>query len=313
MMPLFIPDRRNLAPKRFVTNAQGQPIIPGSSLKGLVRGLVETIGPGCWWLFDGTYERGAADYRDKLPQEFQQCPRDGHLCVACRMFGLIRGGTLLLGHVGFEDAICEKPVAHDPIYTPILDAPKPHHTAWYLDSAGRQVAGRKFYFHSSEIRTSREIRRSRRGVELNQHITPIGPDSVFTFSGWFDNLAQDELALLLYALMLEPGMRHKIGYAKPAGLGSIEVRLTRLEFVDYGQRYATPDRGWTVYAGDELEHFMADQVAPHIASQSITLQDLRRIWAWPPAQDVRYGYPTRDWFNQHPRAPISATKDAPRQ
>lgn len=307
LTPLFIPDSRKLSPRRFLTNRQGQHIIPGSSLKGLVRSLVETIGPGCWWLFKGEHE-------DKLPKDFRQCRYQDKLCVACRMFGLIQDGTLLLGHVGFEDAVCEEPRGYDPIYTPILSAPKPRHIAWYLDSTGRQVAGRKFYFHSTEIRALQEIKRSKSGVELNQYIAPVGPDSVFTFSAHFDNLAKDEFGLLLYALALERGMRHKIGYAKPAGLGSVEIALTRLALIDYRRRYTSPNGGKNVYKGNELEDFVQGWVAPYANDEtSVTLRDLRRIWAWPPPEDIQYGYPTEKWFDENPSAPISATIDVPRQ
>ncbi|MGC9396920.1 MAG: RAMP superfamily CRISPR-associated protein [Anaerolineae bacterium] len=307
LTPFFIPRKDNRSPKQFLTNAQRQAVIPGSSLKGLIRSLVETVGYGCWWLFDGTYEGGKANYKSKLPRDFEQCRDASQLCVACRMFGLIKGGTLLLGHVGFDDAVCDAPVPYDTIYTPILDAPKPRHSVWYLGQDGK-VAGRKFYFHSTVIRTLSGIKRSKSGVQLNQYIAPIGANSKFTFSAHFDNLAQDELALLLYALVLEPGMRHKLGYAKPAGLGSVEIALTRLELVDYRQRYTSPDGGRTVYTGAALKTYVDGQIAPYVDDKnSVTLQDLRRIWKWPGRDDLRY--PDRYWFDrpENKNKPISKT------
>ncbi len=54
--PLFVSDPRAIKgdPKRAapsIKNAQGQYILPGSSLKGLFRTLVETLGKGCLTLF----------------------------------------------------------------------------------------------------------------------------------------------------------------------------------------------------------------------------------------------------------------------
>lgn len=307
LTPLFIPSRRNITPKPYITNGNNEAIIPGTSLKGLIRNLVETTGPGCWWLFKGMHS-------DKLPREFQQCRDQKNLCVACRLFGLIQGSTLLLGNVGFEDAICTTPEVDAPMYTPVLNNPKPEHTAWYVDSQSGHVAGRKFYFHNTQIITARDLKQTRSGQKLNQYIVPVASGNTFTFSAQFTSLAKDELCFLLYALALEPTLRHKIGYAKPAGLGSVQIALTHLDLINYTQRYTTPNRGRTTYTGDDLADFVAAQIAPYTTDQnSITLNDLRRIWAWPPPPDVVYGYPTRKWFDENPQAPISATKNAPMQ
>jgi CRISPR/Cas system CSM-associated protein Csm3 (group 7 of RAMP superfamily) len=323
LTPLFIPQTEDLKRKEqllranrpitFARNAAGQYIIPGSSLKGLFRSLVETLGPGCWWLFDGRYRDGV-DYTGKLPPTFKQCPQTEGLCIACRLFGLIKGGTLLLGRVGFDDAVCAQPVPHDSIYTPILVTPKPRYRAWYLDSEEKWVAGRKFYFHFDQIHTGTALRVGRQGVILNSYIHPIGPGSTFTFSMHFTNVAPDDWPVLLYALVLERedwghphNMRHKMGYAKPAGLGSIEVRLTKLTFVDYKRRYIAEDRGITIYEDEELHDYINERINHLIKATSVTLQDLRRIWRWPPAEGVIYRYPILDWFRDHPDAPISET------
>jgi CRISPR/Cas system CSM-associated protein Csm3 (group 7 of RAMP superfamily) len=296
LTPLFIPEHRDIGMRRlpyksFLTDSHGQAIIPGSSLKGLARSLVETIGPGCWWLLK--------EHERRLPRDFKQCTREDKLCVACRMFGLIQGQTLLLGHVGFEDAVCQKAVEHPPFYTIILGSPKAHHTAFYLDPSGERPSGRKFYFHHSTPPVDKGqwlpdgaplVRQPQ-----NAYIKPLDTGSFFTFSAHFDNLAEDELRLLLYALVLEPGMRHKIGYAKPAGLGSVAIALTELECIDYRRRYTSPDRGRTTYTGEALQRFVADQIAPYVKDKtSVTLQDLRRIWAWPGRDDLRY--PSWHWF-----------------
>ena len=295
LTPLFIPSYGQQ--ELHVTNRNREAIIPGTSLKGLIRSLVETIGPGCWWLF-GTGN-------GKLPRPFQQCQNQDKLCVTCRMFGLIQGDTLLLGNVGFEDAVCAECTSDDPMFTPILMGPKPEHS-WYRDNRGN-VVGRKFYFHNTRTIKGRQNPHNRR-------IRPVAPENRFTFSAQFTNLADDELRLLLYALQLEPTMRHKIGYAKPAGLGSVQIELTCLELIDYAQRYTTPSQGKTTYTGDALQEYVAQRIALYTENQtSGTLTDLRRIWAWPPPEDVVYDYPTRRWFDQNPDKPISATNNAPVQ
>lgn len=307
LTPFFIPetDKAKLRFHRykpFLTNREGHALIPGSSLKGLVRSLVETVGYGCWWLFKGVHEH-------RLPPAFHQCPQGEDLCVACRMFGLIQGNTLRMGHVGFDDATCAEPVAHDPIYTIILSSPKPHHAAFYLDMEGG-LAGRKYYFHHStppeDVGGWRPKGAKSQKDAQNQYIKPIGAGSTFSFSAYFSNLDDDELALLLYALVLEPEMRHKLGYAKPAGLGSVEIALTRMRLVDHSVRYTSPDGGLALYEGEALSDYVARQVAPYRAdNDSITLGDLRRIWRWPGRDDLRY--PSWNWFRENPAARLDAT------
>lgn len=317
LTPLFIPNPtksasrylRRIRYERHITNGNRDPIIPGSSLKGLIRNLVETIGYGCWWLFSGEYhdkQRGAVYYGRKLKPDFQPCPNDrGELCVACRMFGLIQGDTSLKGHVGFDDAVCTQPVEHDPFYTIILSAPKPHHQPFYLDKRGN-LAGRKFYFHHSTPPIDREGWRpkdaSSKREAQNQYLRPLGTDSVFTLSAHFDNLAPDELNLLLYALALEKDVRHKIGYGKPAGLGSVHIELTELQMIDYEHRYDGGADGTTVYEGDELASVLTSQLASYRDDEdNVTLQDLRRIWRWPGPDDIQY--PSWQWFQKPENKP----------
>ncbi len=306
--PLFIPDKQTRGPVQFQRNRQNQPIIPGTSLKGLFRSLIETIAPGCWWFFDEDY-RDDVHYGDKLPEKFRRCRTRNELCPACRMFGLIEGKTLLAGNVGFADAVCSNPQTHAPIFTPILDTPKPRHGVWYLDSTQAHLAGRKFYFHAASITTERELKYSRAaGVTLNQHIHPLAAQNEFVFSGHFNNLREDELQLLLYAINLEPTMRHKIGYAKPAGFGSIRVALNRVAVSEPKQRYSRGGNSQAVYEKETLAPFLATKTQRYIDDKnSVTLKDLRRIWAWPPAHQIRY--PNQDWFRDEDnrKKPIAQT------
>lgn len=306
--PLFIPDKQTRGPVQFQRNRRNQPIIPGTSLKGLFRSLVETIAPGCWWFFDEDY-RDDVHYGDKLPQKFRRCRSQNSLCPACRMFGLIEGKILLAGNVGFADAVCSKPQLHPPMFTPILDTPKPRHGVWYLDLMQTHLAGRKYFFHAPNIAQERELKRSREaGITLNQHIHPLAAQNEFVFSGHFGNLHKDELQLLLYVINLEPAMRHKIGYAKPAGLGSIRVTLTRVTIIDPKTRYVRGGANQTVHEGEDVTNYVTRETKKFVDDKtSITLKDLRRIWAWPPVHKI--GYPPQSWFKDETnrRMPIAQT------
>ncbi len=303
LTPLFIRGHttdRSTTPQPFLCSPQSDYIIPGTSLKGLIRYVVETVDGGFFWF---------CTQENKLPSQFRRTSDLEKLDAACRLFGFLNGGQVLAGHVGFEDAICSKHEAHDPIYTPILSTPKPRHEVWYLDEHRRYVRGRKFYFHAQQIRTARGWLppRSHPGNRQNQRIHPIGRESEFVFSGHFSSVLSEDFALLLYALELEPEMRHKMGYAKPAGLGSVEIRLTQLELVDKVTRYRAGADGITCLEGNKLRQYIQKRIKPYTENRtSRTLQDLRRIWHWPPQHD-NLVYPDQRWFENNPQTPISDT------
>src|ERR1700687_5098932 len=74
--PIFIANSgvRPSVPKRpaqSMQNPQGAFIIPGSSLKGILRSVVESLGNGCLTLYDGDYEGHRVHYRDRVPASFQ--------------------------------------------------------------------------------------------------------------------------------------------------------------------------------------------------------------------------------------------------
>jgi CRISPR/Cas system CSM-associated protein Csm3 (group 7 of RAMP superfamily) len=179
-------------------------VIPGSSLKGVIRSIVEAISPSCLRI------TGRASRR-KLPRrELQGCRFKDNLCVACRMFGSLG----YLGQVRFSDAV-QVSGGVKVVYAPPLYAPRPRVRRYY-DNRGN-VAGRKFYYHGRLAKGDTPL-----------EACPAG--SEFTFSVQFDNLEERELGLLLIALgQGEPKLYPKLGGGKPACLGSVEVVIEALE------------------------------------------------------------------------------------
>ena len=302
--PLFIfhsPKRDDGSAEPFIRNKQNQHIIPGSSLKGLFRNLVETVGNGCFLLFGESYEGGGIDYASELPNDFKKCGTSD-LCIACRMFGAIQSSDLLLGKVLFNDAVEIRICEHEPVYTIVLMGAKPRHRAFYLDAIQQHIAGRKFYFHQPG-----GIQTESASSNYNQHIKPIDKGSQFAFSMQFTNLEPVELQTLLYVLNLEQDMRHKLGYGKPAGLGSVRLEITKLTLIDYGKRYTT-NQGVTAYQETGLATYLSTQTHGYMGNtSSSTLNALRRIWRWDPNSTTTYGYPDQDWFNTNPNTSISGT------
>lgn len=267
----------------------------------MIRSVVETVAQGCFNNF-------CTDMRH-LNRMFQGCTDTKSLCTSCRLFGIMGRGTNHQGHVFFSDAICINSVPYDRIYTAILSGPDINHTAFYLDAAGNQIAGRKYYFHHSEynLLIENELRRSGRGEVLNSCIQPLGIGSKFKFSVEFENIYPEDFNALIYSLILEDSIRHKIGLAKPCGLGSVQLTAQKLEIRDFEKRCKGDD--WKViYKEDNLISEISRIISEFTPTiPAITLEDLRRIWHWPPHAGVKYIYPSQGWFRANSDVPISGT------
>src|SRR3989442_985395 len=99
------------------------------------------------------------------------------------------------------------------------------------------------------------------GKPANRYIQPLDYGTRFHFRVNFTNLEADEFGALLLAVTLEEGMRHKSGYAKPLGLGSIQLMPTGMTLIDYATRYTQPERGKTMLEGDELWRVIDEHIA----------------------------------------------------
>lgn len=299
-------------PAQSMQNSRNQYIIPGSSLKGMLRSVVETLSNGCLTLYDGDYEKRRVHYENRIHEDFQHCRNTKELCIACRIFGMLKGGNIFLGKVNIGDAVSYpgKVSLSNPLYTAVLVEPKPRHEAFYLDARRQYISGRKFYFHHAQdqLLTSHGLRYFGKNPDpANRYIQPLEPESSLHFRIDFTSLEPEEFDALLLAITLEENMRHKIGYGKPIGLGSVELRPVSLTLIDYSTRYTSFGQsdakgGKTLYQGNSLwteviyKRIDNTFMKQHVSQEAI--KALRRIWGWPPDPNTDYYYPSKpDWFD----------------
>ena len=195
---------------RGLTRVNGVPCVPASTLKGVVRAVVEAITYSCVRITRArNLPQGATEYRDK-----------SNLCLACRMFGALG----FEGHIRFSDALL---TGDERDYVkvarmPALYAPRSRSGA-YIDNYDRPK-GLKFYQHGRTV------------TDSQTPVETLVPESHLTFSVWFENLTEGELGVLLTALGLgDPGLTLKLGGGKPACYGSALVKLDALEVWDMPQ------------------------------------------------------------------------------
>lgn len=181
-------------------------VIPGSSLKGAVRSVVEAITQSCVRVIK-------PKTRDHLRKSYYSCTDVDELCFSCRMFG----SPNYQAHVSFADVIIESR-AIGIIDVPILHEPggKKQLPSFYFEEGGALI-GRKFYFHALPAEGEDLRLCVKDGIELEAQVN-------------FMNITVGEIGVLFIAFGMHPNHRFplKLGGGKPVGLGSIEIEVNSL-------------------------------------------------------------------------------------
>lgn len=158
------------------------------------------------------------------------------------LFGFVDGASSASGRVFFEDlVITENKGTMDRGCPRILSNPKPTSFQLYLEqpakieinphnekktglhnynTANAKIRGFKHYWHRDASGWKDE-----ENPQSKQHtvIQPLKEGCVFEGKIRFENLSKDELGALLFVLDLPNGCLHKLGMAKPLGLGSVHI------------------------------------------------------------------------------------------
>jgi hypothetical protein len=138
-------------------------------------------------------------------------------------------------------------VSGQPITT-VLGAPKPTTYQHYLVQRGEKkedsihwddpkarLRGHKLYWH----RPGAEIKEA--GTNQQKVATKFRPakaGAVFHARIRYENLRPYELGALLTAIELPQGCAHKLGMAKPLGLGSFRISINEMREIERPKRYA---------------------------------------------------------------------------
>ena len=188
----------------------GQLVIPGSSLKGAVRAVLEAISNSC------VVQRGR---NERVSSSHVPCSSDGPFCPACRLFGTTRRR----GRVHFSDGVPVGEVRGEVIKIADLWPP-------------RNARGRKFY------RSNRMRRFDLTPAKNFRFIEAVPRGSRFAFTLHFENLQPAEMGLVARAMGLDlrdgdrvaQAFPIKMGGAKPRCLGAVTFGVTALWLVRPG-------------------------------------------------------------------------------
>jgi len=303
----------------------GRFAIPGSSLKGMLRSVAELVGGGCLV----SNSSGKGDRYPNLDDSYKACGNNRSLCITCRMFGMMgrgRGARVHKGKISIGDALITDDDVRTLSFEVLLMNHGTRHNAFYeTPTTGKfDLLSRKMYFHQprmkEEIPSIPETIRTLMKNDI-QTIRAIAPGHEFKFDVSFSNLEPDELQLLVYTLALEEDtkvnledgqcplrgpLRHKIGMAKPLGLGSCQISIERLSILPPPKtRFASlKSLESTVYEGESLARELAKLTEPLAGDTSPTMQHLRKIMIWDERDSRNFRYPDWHWFKTPGNASI---------
>jgi cold shock CspA family protein len=291
----------------FIKDTQGVPIIPGSSLKGMIRSVYEAITNSClhFAATKGTVKKGrnkSIDYEYSELSEFshEKCNNTNNLCPACRLFGVSLDEELhCQGRISFSDARIVKGGLE--VRTCILKdlmAPNPYHFVVYGKDGlpGKEIAGRKFYYHHGE-QPSFSIVEKKAG-KFSKAIAEYAPKgSKFAFQVCIEGLAIEEVKHVIKAMELEDGLGHKIGLGKPIGLGSCKINIFR----DRSVLSNCQDRYKSLRISDENK-WQYDESHSNVVLPA----ELKEILRLDKYKDGEIGYPSfNDYQNAYKTARIN--------
>jgi len=267
------------------------------------------------------YEKRIGELLESQPH-LKHCEKIGSLCPACRMFGWLRHeqaerpDTLVAysGRVRFQHGRHQSDCGtYDELLLSPLSTPKPTTTQFYLlDRLGRPNARVTYNSHGARLRGRKVYRSHRRGdrgtdagdSKTNQNRTVRGvlrPGACFEFSVDFENLTREELGGLLYALEMDDGMVHRLGYAKPLGFGSVKLKVKKLRLLNWLDRTKSSDprAGWAEPASpqeiaDLKSSFLTSMTELYGGAMATVLADLRALLAEHDVDiPIHYPRPTR--------------------
>lgn len=163
------------------------------------------------------------------------------------LFGYIKGEESYKSRLSFMDAKL-KPGSGEELkeVSLILGGPKPTSYLDYLKGFdGRPVTyndmfelrGIKQYW----LKEKTEFCEIGRNKEVTTSFRPYSRGTVFKGEIHFHNLAEEELGMALWGLLLEDNSQQNIGKGKPYGYGRVKIRLTGLEILDQEALYNCSD------------------------------------------------------------------------
>ncbi|MDW7681949.1 MAG: hypothetical protein SCK70_15410, partial [bacterium] len=200
----------------------------------------------------------------------------GQLNRTDSLFGWIGSGQnqALTSRVSFNFARFEQPQLS------WLKVPYPYGNWQFIDDQWQQIdkaqveiknikQNWRYFPHVPLAPTVEDIAEFKPDTVKANYMRSILPGAKFRFSIRFWNLLKEELQRLIWCIVLEDNLAHKIGRARYLGMGSLKLRLTESSYlIDWEKRYTgQPEQKWHQPIN------VADWIEPQVISNHDLLRE----------------------------------------
>lgn len=204
--------------------------IPGSTLKGCIRQVAESISHSC---LSGGGVKDKEKGREKFYTTRVNKKEDSGKCIVCDMFGSMG----VKSKITVSQLVAEK---GEPYVELFHSFKQPHITQSMLEDG--QLIGYKFYHHG-------KVSALEKG-KIPFEVMPIG--SIFKGKIHYKNLTREQLQLLCFAMGFSGDIALKLGYGKPAYFGSVRLIAEDEKYVHLAKEYKMHDDQEIQHAIKEL-------------------------------------------------------------
>ena len=242
---------------------------------------------------------------DLVPEEFRPSDSLENLSFSEKLFGTTGDNTkkdekkknelvALAGRVFFENAriVSKNPKMIDNgKLTTLKPFGEPHPTlvSFYLNKEdynnnvnvkkGIFIKGRKFYWHHKD-KIEKEFKNYSNSIIMNSRekynssLELMDYGNEFEFDVHFENLTDEELGVLIYALELEDGLLHKIGRGKAFGFGSCKIEIEEIK-LENKNKYN--DFSENIFKNDQKEKYISKAKEKYIDETRMNIKELKII------------------------------------
>lgn len=265
--PVFVRQGTLLSatPSKDFVHRENVYFIPATSIKGMVRNILEIISFGKLAQSDdnnGTFFAHAASSMD-----LAEC-----------IFGKVKGDSIK-GRVQFSHAELKSPFNPTKEEEAYCGQPKSSYAPIYSD--GSYLKGWKRYPVRSTVGEIPEVAEG--NEEFAQHFIPLAAGSIFECDMRYFNLKREELGALIYAMDYFEGAIYSIGFGKPYGFGQVTIELSGNDEMD------------------RLKQEFIDAISSQITgySDSVQLHELKEMMTLHPEKEHLLEYMSLAEYNEH--------------
>jgi len=249
----------------------GKPVIPGTSLKGMIRSLAEL---------------------------HRKCTENDKLCITCRMFGMLEKEKVFMGNVSFSDGIFSGSTPQYNSFRITVGSPKASHESFYKNPlTGRSDKKvRKAYFHQPRrVVNPTSAPPNQRNNKSVINVNSLRSNVEFEFTTTFYNLEAQELSLLLYCLALENSTSVELGKGRLPLKGALRHKPQKMVVRDMKARYSG-QASENIFEGTDIENEIEKKTKRFRADNSYVMVCLRKMLIWDEGDTRDFKYPAFDWF-----------------